>query len=129
MEMRPPSRTRIEAVAFFAEQGLRGQEAVFENQFGSIAGAETQLVFFFAGTETLRVFFHDERGQTVGVGSTVGDGEHDSDVGIVAVGDEGLRAIQDPAAFGFGGRHAGAAGVGSGGGFRKSPGADELTRG
>ena len=118
-----------ESVAFFAQQIFGGNHAVFEDQFRGVAGAQAQLVFFFAGTESLGVFLHDEGGEPVRVGGAIGYGDHDDHIGIVAVGAESLGAVQHPVVALAHGGHAGAAGVGSGRRFGQAPGADEFAGG
>ena len=50
-------------------------------------------------------------------------------VGVVAVGDEGLVAVENPAFFGADGGGAGRAGVGAGARLGESPGAEPLAAG
>ena len=59
----------------------------------------------------------------------VGDGDDDSYVGVVAVGDEGLVAVEDPAVAVADGGGAGAAGVGAGAGLGESPCAEPFAGG
>src|SRR5580698_740194 len=59
----------------------------------------------------------------------VGHGDHDQNVGVTTVGDEGLGAIQHPVVALADGSHAGAASVGTGGGFGQPPGADVFAGG
>ena len=99
IEMRPPSSTlmaSMKPVAFFAQQVLGGNHAVFEDQLRCIAGTQAQLVFFLSRTRILRALFHHERRQPVRVRRPVGHRDHHQHVGIVAVGAEGLGAVQHP---------------------------------
>ena len=99
MEMRPPSRIfRLsdEAFAFRAEQICCGHVAIGEDNFGRVAGAHAELIFFFAGAKTGRALFEDEGADAVGFLGFVGDGHGHADVGVVAVGGEGFRAVEDP---------------------------------
>ena len=92
-------------------------------------GAQAELVFFFAGAEAGRAFFDDEGGEAVGALALIGDGDDDRYVGVVAVGDEGLVAVEDPlVAFADGGG-AGGGGVGAGAGLGESPGAEPFAGG
>ena len=56
-----------EAVALVAQKIFRGDAAIAENHFGSVAGAHSQLVFFFAGAKAGRALFHDKGGDAVGL--------------------------------------------------------------
>ncbi len=127
MEMRPPSRTcrvltkpRPSAPRRFAS----GHLAVAEDDFGGIAGAHAELVFFFAGAESGIPFFDDEGGDAFCAFGLVGDGHGHADVGVVAVGGEGFRAVQDPVAVFAGGDRARASGVGARAGFGQGPAAE-----
>ena len=62
------------------------------------------------------------------VGGAVGDGNHDDHVGVVAVGAESFRAVENPVVAAALGGHAGAARVRSGGRLSQAPGADKLSR-
>ena len=108
------------------QQVFGGNDAVFKNQFGSVAGPQAQLVFFLAGTKALGSLLHDERREPVGVRGAVGHRDHDQNIGIVAVGAERLGAVQHPVVALAHRSHARAAGVRSGGGLGQAPGADEL---
>ena len=103
-----------------------GNEAIFEDQFRRVAGAQAKLVFFLAGAKSLRIFFHDERGEPVRVSGAVRHGKHDQHVGVVAVGDKSLGAVQHPSALRLGGGHARAARVRARRRLGQSPGADKF---
>ena len=49
-----------EPVPFPTEKIFGGDEAVFENEFGGVAGAQAEFVFFFSGAKALGVFVDDE---------------------------------------------------------------------
>ena len=85
-----------EAFAFGAEKIFGGDAAIGENQFGSVAGAQAEFVFFFAGLEAGSSLFDDEGADAVGAFGFVGDGHDHADVGVVAVGVEGFGAVDDP---------------------------------
>ena len=80
-----------EAFAFFAEEIFGGDGAVFEDEFAGVGGAQAELVFLLAGAEAGRSFFDDEGGESVGAFFLICNSDDDRDVGVVAVGDEGLR--------------------------------------
>src|ERR1700735_4021653 len=103
-----------------------GNDAIFKDQFGGIAGAQAELVFFFAGTKSLGVFVDNESRNAVGVRGSVGDGENDNRVSVVAVSAERLRSIQHPAVSLADSGHASAAGVRPRRGLCQSPGTDEF---
>src|SRR5277367_2028561 len=58
------------------------------------------------------------------VGGAVGDADHHQNVGITAVGDESLGAVEHPVVAFTNGSHASAAGVRTGGRLSQAPGAD-----
>ena len=109
------------ALAFYAQQILMRDDAIFKNQFGSIAGAQSELVFFFARTETLGALLHDEGGEAVGMGGAVSNRDHHHHVGVVAVGEKRLGAVQHPGILATDRGHARAAGVGTGRRARSGP--------
>ena len=99
------------SLAFGPEQIFRRQNAVFENQFRGVAGAQPELVFFFPRTKTRRSFFDDKCGKAVRVRGAIGHRDDDQHVGIVAVGAESFGAIQHPVVSFAHRGHARAAGV------------------
>src|SRR5229473_2707493 len=84
--------------AFLAQQRIVGKPAVFEDEFGSIAGPQAQLVFLLARTKALRVLFQNKGREPVRVSGLVGHGNGHDHVGIMSVGDEGFVAVQHPSA-------------------------------
>jgi hypothetical protein len=116
-----------EAVAFLAQQILRRDHAVFKNHLRGVAGPQAELVLFLAGAKSFGIFLHDEGRKAVRVGSAVGHRDHDDHVGIVAVGAESFRAVENPIATLAPRGHAGAARVRSGRGLSQSPCADQFT--
>ncbi len=64
------------ALAFLADQRFFRDVAIFKDQLRGIAGAQAQLVFFFARTKALGAFFHDERREPVRVRGLVRHGDH-----------------------------------------------------
>src|ERR1700675_1318667 len=115
-----------EAFAFLAEKVFRGHAAISENDFGSVARAQAEFVFLFAGAKAGSSLLDDERGNAVAFLRRVGDGHADAHVGVVPVGGEGLRAVDDPAPFFLRGAGARAACVRAGFRFRKRPAAEFL---
>ena len=129
MEMRPPSRIfklPMKPSPSSPRRFSSGNAAIGENDFGSVAGAQAELVFFFAGLEAGSSLFDDERADAVRVLGFVGDRHGHADVGVVAIGGEGFRAVDDPVIAVALGGGASAAGVGAGFGLGERPGADLL---
>ena len=116
-----------EAVAFLgAQQVFRRRHRIVEEQFGRVGRVQADLVEVAAAPESLvaRGLEHDQR-ESLGAGSA--GARHDDDqVGGLAVGDEGLLAVDDVvvALLARGGPHALQVGAGAGLGHRD--GADEL---
>ena len=54
-----------ESFAFGAQAIIGRHFAIGENNFGRVAGAQAELIFFFAGAKTGDAFFEDERGDAV----------------------------------------------------------------
>ena len=115
-----------EAVAFDAHEILGGHAAVGENEFAGVAGAQAELVFLLAGTKAGGSLLHDESRDAAILFGGVGGGDHHADIGIVAVGDEGLRAVDDPTAVFLDGSGARASCVRAGFGFGERPAAQLL---
>src|ERR1041385_5900564 len=117
------------ALAFLAHQRFFRNVAVFKDQFRGVTGAQAELVFFFPWTKTPGASFHDEGRESARVSSLVSHGNHHVDIGMVAVGDKSLGAIEHPAAsFTFAhGAHARAACVRAGAWFSETPRAQPLS--
>ena len=103
-----------ESFSGFAEH-LRGRNAAIgENYFGSIAGADAKFIFFFAGLKSGHSLFQNESRNSVRACLAIGDGHRDADVGVMSVGGESFRAVQEPTAVGRDRGAACAARVGTG---------------
>src|SRR5439155_27318960 len=107
----------------------RGDAAVLETELGGVAGVHAELVLFFAGTDARPFHLHGEGGDAVLLVVAVGDGQDDGDVGVARVGDEVLRAVEDPVLAVPDRGRAQPRGVGAGGGLGESPRADPLAGG
>ena len=117
-----------EALAFLgAEQVLRRQLDVVEEQLGGVGGIEAELLELAAAAEARRIvgLDHHQR-DAFGARARIGLGDDDDQVGVLAVGDEGLRAVEHIAVAGFLGRGAHALQVGAGAGLAHRDGADEF---
>ena len=92
----------------FAQHVGGGDAAVVEEQLARAAGADAQLVLLLADLEAGRPPVDDERGDAAVAGLGVGVGEHDEDLGLVAVRDPELAPVEDVVAAVAGGprRHA-----------------------
>ena len=125
--MRPPSRIcrlLTNPSPSLPSRFSAGDLAIGENHFAGVAGAQAQLVFFFAGLESRRSLLDDERGNSVALFRWIGDGHAHADVGVMAVGGESFRAVDEPAAVLLHGRGARAACVGACFGFGERPAAE-----
>src|SRR5262249_25844553 len=102
---------------------------VGEDYFGSVTGAQAELIFLLAGPETGSSLFDDESADAMGVFGLVGDRHGHADVGVVAVGGESFSAVYEPmATIALGGRTS-PTGIGAGFGFSERPGADLFSLG
>ena len=117
-----------EALALLrSEQVLRRQPHVLEEQLGGVGGIHAELLELAAAAEAGRVVgFHHHQRDALGARARIGLGDHDDQVGVLAVGDEGLRAIEHVAVAGLFRRRAHALQVGAGAGLAHGDGADEL---
>ena len=68
---------------------------VVEHQFACVAAAHAQLVEFLCDAETLHAFFNQESGDTTGAELGFGFGIDHQSVGVRAVGDPHLAAIEN----------------------------------
>src|SRR5882762_3928501 len=119
MEMRPPSS--VLRLSTKPSPPSCSASAILKDHFAGGAGTQAELVFFFAGAEAGRAFFDDERGDTVLRRAAIGDRHGHADVGIVRVGGERLRAVQDPAIALAHGGGTGARGIGASLGLGQGP--------
>ena len=96
MPMRPPSRplSAILSHAFFAQQVGRRHAAVLEIDLRRVAGVLAHLVFQPRHHVAGRGGGHDEGADALLAGRLVGDGHHDSQVTMLATGDELLDAVE-----------------------------------
>ena len=84
-----------EALAFLAQQGRGRNPHVGEEQLGGVTGVLADLVQIAALAEARQRGIDQEQADAFGTGGRVGLGRNDHHVGVLAVGDEGLGAIQD----------------------------------
>ena len=82
------------AFAGFAQEVLFRDTAVGKDEFIGRAAADTHFLFLRAEGEAGRALFHDEGRDALAAERFVGHGEDDIGIGIVAVGDEHLGAVQ-----------------------------------
>ncbi len=79
-----------------AEQARAGDADVFEDDLGSVAGADAVLRELLALCEARRVRGYDERGVTPAAEFRVDDGDDHVHVGDATVADPGLGAVEHP---------------------------------
>ena len=84
--------------ALLAEQVLGGHLDVGEGQFGGVLRVQADLVEVAAALEALHAALDDQQREAQGALVGVGAGHDDHQVGVNAVGDEGLRPVEHPAA-------------------------------
>jgi hypothetical protein len=95
-----------------------------EHELGRLGGADPELVLLLAHAEAGRVLLHDER-RLAAVAEVAVDRRDDHvDVGDPAVGDEDLRAVEQPVVAVAPGGRAQRADVGAGAGLRDRVGAE-----
>ena len=105
---------RIESGVLFAQQISRGHAAVFEDQFRGVGTQPAGLVQRAANAKTRRAFFDDEHGDAAGtLRSRIGFRRHKVQIGLHAIGDEHLGAVQYPIGAVDSGASADAGDVGS----------------
>ena len=120
-----------EALAFLeAEQVLGRQRDILEEQLRGVGGIEAELLELAAAAETRRVGgFHHHQRDALGALLRIGLGDDDDQVGVLAVGDEGLRAVEQVAVALLHRRGADVLQVGAGAGLAHGDGADHLAAG
>ena len=80
-----------EALALAAEQVLGGHPHVGEEQLGRVLAVQPDLVEVATALEALHAPLHHEQRDALVALGRIGLGGHDHEVGVDAVGDEGLR--------------------------------------
>ena len=84
-----------------AQQALGRHTHVVEEQLGGVLRLQAQLLQPLALLEARHAALHQEQAGALGAARGVGLGDHDHQVGMPAVGDEGLAAVQQVAAVGL----------------------------
>ena len=79
-----------EAHALFAEQVLGGHLHVGERQLCGVLAVQADLVELASALEALHVALDDQQREALGALVGIGLGDHDHQVSVDAVGDEGL---------------------------------------
>ena len=115
-----------EAHAFVADQVFRRHFHVLEKQLRSVLGFHAHFLQVLAFLEAFHALFDDQQAGALGAFAGVGLGHHDHDVGVLAVGDEGLGAVEDVMITVLHGVGLDALQVGAGTGFAHGDGADQL---
>ena len=83
------------ALADLAEHVRSRHAAVLEDQLARAARTDAELVFLLADREAGRVALDQERRDALVAGAGIDVGEDDEEVGLVAVGDPELAAVED----------------------------------
>ena len=83
-----------DAVADLAHHIFRRHLAILEHQFAGIGAAHAELVELLGGGEPLEGLLYQERGNPLRAGVDIGLGIHQQRVGMWAVGDPHLGAVQ-----------------------------------
>src|SRR5262249_31434572 len=81
-----------ETLAFLGtQQVFRGQLDVLEEQLRGVGSIEAELLELAAAAKARRVvgLDHDQR-DALGTGARIGLGDYDDEIGVLAIGDEGL---------------------------------------
>ena len=86
-----------ESAPLLAEQLRRRHTAVLEDHLARVARAHPELVLLAPGGHAGRAMLDDERGEPAVPFRRVRDGHHDHHAADATVGDERLRAVDDPA--------------------------------
>src|ERR1019366_6159766 len=79
-----------------AQETAARYSTVFEDHFGGVTRANAHLLELLTHAQSGRSFGHDERGLAPTAELGVDGRDDDVNVGDAAVGDPGLRAVQDP---------------------------------
>ena len=85
----------VEALADLAEHGALGHAHVLEGQQRRVGGVHAHLLQLLLADHAGQVHVDDEQREAVVAGVGVGLGDEHDEVGAVAVGDVGLRAVDD----------------------------------
>ena len=118
----------LEAFPLVTQKVFFGYMAILKGDLHCIACPHPELVLFLGYRETGRVGLDDHRADAVSALSLlVGNADGDEDAAVLAVGDEGLGAVDDVVlTFIFGvGEHA--CGVAAAAGLGQAPRAEHLT--
>ena len=118
-----------EAFAQLTQLTVFRDAAILEDKLGGGAAADTHLLLLLADAEAGVGLLDDEGADALGAEALVGHGDDDEHVGVAAVGDENLAAVEHPlvAVEDSGGLLTG--GVGTGVGLGEAEGADPLAAG
>ena len=86
----------LEPLAFLAEEVRRRHDTIFEGQLAGVLPAQPELVELAPAHEAGRLGLHQKQADTLvwRVGVRIGLGDDDEQVADLAVGDEGLGAVE-----------------------------------
>ncbi|OIQ86770.1 hypothetical protein GALL_313590 [mine drainage metagenome] len=91
-----PAHQHAHAAADFAQHVGRRHFAVLEHQLAGVAAAHAELVEFLRDAEALEALLDDEGGDAFRAGGRIGLRVDDHGVGVGAVGDPHLAAVEHP---------------------------------
>ena len=117
------------SVALFAQKVFIRNKTIFENHFGSIAGAQAKLIFFLARTKPFRPLLDHKCREPMRPRRTVGYRDHHHHIRIPAVRDERFCSINDVTASCANSCSPCATRIGARGWLGQSPGSNEFARG
>ena len=95
-----PAHEHVDALALLGEHVFLRHRAVLEHELAGVRAAHAELVELLRGRESLHALFDQERGDAARPGAQVGLGVDDERVGVGAVGDPHLGAVENVAALG-----------------------------
>ena len=85
----------FETPAFLAKTVRDRNTHIGKEQFGGVGGVLADLVEIAATGKALPLGFHKDEGDSIGAARWIGLGDGDDQIGMLAVGDIGLGAIDD----------------------------------
>src|SRR5260370_35009247 len=118
-----------ESIADLADYVEGRHTTVFHYQLSGVGRAHAELVLFLAWTNSFAIHLDGERGDAVLLIVSVGLDQHDGNVGVRGVGDEVLRAVENPVVAVFDRRRAHARRVASRSRLGQSPRAEPFAGG
>ena len=88
---------QFEALALGTQPRVTGKLNILEKQLGGVLRVHAELVEVAALRETRKAGIHQKQRDALGTGGRVGLGHHDHHIGVLAVGNKGLLAVENVA--------------------------------